>query len=66
MMWLILGTACDPEVIAVTDVSWYTEIKFSDETKAWFQSSKPPQCVIDDLNVVLKNNEKYKALRVLP
>lgn len=62
-MLTILGTGCKPEVISVTDVSWYTEVRFSTETKEWFGSVKPPICVIKDLNVVLKNNQKYKAIK---
>lgn len=58
-----LGTACSPEVIAVPDLDWYTPVKFSLQTKAWFENSRPPAYVVKDLNVILKNNNKYKALK---
>lgn len=63
MTLMTLGTSCSPEVISVTDLSWYTEVKFSNETKRWFDKSKPPQFVVKDLNVIFKNNKKYKAIR---
>ncbi len=63
LMLTTLGTGCKPEVIAVADVSWYTLVQFSEDTKGWFDRSKPPAYVIKDMNVVLKNNEKYKAIK---
>ena len=59
----ILGTGCSPEIIAVPDLDWYTPVNFSQETKDWFTRQAPPIYVIKDLNVILKNNNKYKALK---
>jgi len=62
LMLMILGTGCDPEVIAVPDLDWYTPVKFSQNTKDWFTANEPPLSVIKDLNIVLKNNKKYEEL----
>jgi hypothetical protein len=62
-MLTILGTGCDPEVIAVPDLDWYTPVVFHQETKDWFQKNNPPLSVIMDLNTVLKNQKKYEALK---
>lgn len=63
MMFLILGTSCDPTVITVTDTSWYTPVKLSDQAKQWFSENNPHPDVVSALNVVLKNNKKYNALQ---
>lgn len=62
LMLMILGTACEPEVIAVPDLDWYTPVVFHQDTKDWFRENNPPISVRKDLNVVLKNQKKYEAL----
>ena len=59
-------TACDlfkQEVIAVPDISWYTPVKFSEDTWKWLDAANPPQCVLSDLDVARKNNLKYEAIK---
>ena len=47
----------DADTYITKDCAWFSPVKFTPETKAWYTQADPPAYVLDDLKQVAFNND---------